>query len=167
MNRTPSSLDKLEVSSSRYPELLERDIRLAMSGHEGGWQYPKAIIFDLMGTCLDWHSSITPKLKEATNRAAQGQVWQPCSEEDVSKLALEWRQGFFDEIHARFEAAESPEDIDTTHSRVLKRLLSEPRWTSCASVSDEAVETCVAAWHTQQGMHRQPPLSQLLTRILS
>lgn len=115
-----------------------------------GWT-PKAIIFDLMGTCLDWHSSVTPALMIAMQKITQGQEESDGLKADVSNLALEWRQGFFDEIHARFEAAQSPEDIDTTHRRALKRLLSMPKWEKYGAMTDEAVNSCVDAWHEQQG----------------
>ena len=72
------------------------------------------------------------------------------SHEDASDLALEWRQGFFDEIHARFNAGEPQEDIDETHRRVLQRLLGDDRWKAFKSMTDERVDRCVAAWHRQR-----------------
>ena len=112
--------------------------------------HPKAIIFDLMGTCLDWHSSITPVLHEALYQVANDKHVTKPTDEEASNLALEWRQGFFNEIHSRFEAGEPPEDIDETHRRVLLRLLHEPDWSQYKSISDDAVDECVAAWHKQQ-----------------
>ena len=125
---------------------------VTMTSQDSHLGYPRAIIFDLMGTCLDWHASIIPILEEATLGAAEGREQPPPSEKDVSDLALEWRQGFFDEIHARFEAAEAPEDIDVTHNRVFRRLLNEPKWETLATMSEEAIGSCVAAWHKQKGM---------------
>ena len=109
----------------------------------------KALVFDLMGTCLDWHSSITPVLLSVLTEAAAAQGQNPPSNQDVSDLALEWRQAFFDEIHTRFEAGEAPEDIDITHWRVLDRVLAEQF--HLVSVSDELKNDCVGAWHKQQG----------------
>jgi len=44
----------------------------------------KAVLFDFMGTCLDWHSTIIQNLPASL------------SEEDNSTFALEWRQAYFD-----------------------------------------------------------------------
>jgi 2-haloalkanoic acid dehalogenase type II len=103
-----------------------------------------------MGTCLDWHSSITPVLRKALDQAANAKDFIQPTNKEASNLALDWRQGFFNEIHARFEAGDPPEDIDTTHKRVLQRLLSEPKWERYVNMPDSAIDTCVAAWHRQQ-----------------
>jgi 2-haloalkanoic acid dehalogenase type II len=94
-----------------------------------------------MGTCLDWHSSITPALQEELHETARN---PPPSDAEVSNLALAWREGFFKEIHTRFQAGEPQEDIDDTHRRVVKRLLAD------VAMDEERVERCVQAWHTQQ-----------------
>ena len=44
----------------------------------------KAVLFDFMGTCLDWHTTIRDALPAEL------------SEEIRSKFALEWRQAYFD-----------------------------------------------------------------------
>lgn len=79
---------------------------------------PKAIVFDLMVTCLDWHSSVTPILGQSLTEVVPSRGQNVASSLEESYLALEWRQGFFDEIHRRFEATEPTEDIDVTHRRV-------------------------------------------------
>ena len=112
---------------------------------------PKALVFDLMGTCLDWHSSILPTLARAMHQAASRQQQHPPSDQEISDLALDWRQGFFDEIHARFEAGEPVEDIDVIHRRVLERLMNEQKWQRFGRISEEDIGTCVSAWHMQQG----------------
>ena len=121
-----------------------------MSLQENNQYRPKAVIFDLMGTCLDWHSSIITVLLKAMHEAAHDQGAQPLSDKQASDLALEWRQGFFNEIHSRFEAGEQPEDIDDTHRRVLRQLLKQPKWVHYKSMTDRSVEECVVAWHEQQ-----------------
>lgn len=100
----------------------------------------KALIFDLMGTCLDWHSTVSPILKEAVS-----------SSNDIGSRplnALSWRHMFFNEIHSRFEAGLPQEDIDETHRRTLLALLRREGWT----LGDEKVEACVRAWHSQKGV---------------
>ncbi|KAJ6507741.1 (S)-2-haloacid dehalogenase IVA [Mycena vitilis] len=60
----------------------------------------KAVLFDFMGTCLDWHTSISNALPHTI------------PEDRRSRFALEWRQTYFDYNAARLRAGEPPEDID-------------------------------------------------------
>lgn len=71
----------------------------------------KAVFFDFMGTCLDWHSSVVSTLPQAIPEPVR------------SAMALDWRQEFFDELHARSRQGVAPEDIDVTHRRTLLRIL--------------------------------------------
>ncbi|KAK5121847.1 hypothetical protein LTR85_004722 [Meristemomyces frigidus] len=99
----------------------------------------KAVCFDFMGTCLDWHSSITAALPDQL------------SETERSRLALEWRQCYFDANTKRQAEGEPPEDIDITHRRVLDELLLRPEQANCnALFTPEVLDAAIAAWHTQK-----------------
>lgn len=116
---------------------------------------PKAILFDLIGTCTDWHSSIVPLLTSSPPIPfiPQPEISKLSSPEDqLSQFALSWREGFFAEIHARFEAGEELEDIDLTHRRFLDRLL-EGRGIGLGEYGwDEKVrQRLVEGWHAQVG----------------
>ncbi|KAK0484726.1 haloacid dehalogenase [Armillaria novae-zelandiae] len=87
-----------------------------------------------MGTCTDWCSSILSALDSKPPLA------------DPHSFAMDWRAGFFEEIHRRFQADEDPEDIDVTHRRVLDRLLSERN----ISWDEETRNDMVRSWHIQQ-----------------
>lgn len=96
----------------------------------------KALIFDLMGTCLDWHTTVSPVLEDAlASSASAGPTFN----------ALSWRHAFFDEIHARFKAGLPQEDIDDTHRRTLLALLRG------RPMNDDKIEACVNSWHSQTG----------------
>ncbi|KAF3055575.1 Haloacetate dehalogenase H-2 [Daldinia childiae] len=71
----------------------------------------KAVFFDFMGTCLDWHSGVTNTLPVAIAEATR------------SRLALDWREEFFKELHARSQQGLPPEDIDITHRKTLLGVL--------------------------------------------
>jgi len=97
----------------------------------------KAVLFDFMGTCLDWHSSIVSKLPTTL------------SSEMKSSFALEWRQAYFDANTARIRKGEAVEDIDITHRRTLFQLLDKypdmkPLFTQ------DVQEQVIAAWHNQK-----------------
>ncbi len=75
-----------------------------------------------------------------------------------SDFALQWRKGFFEEIHARYERREQhDEDIDITHRRVLDQLLLHSD-----SFTEEQKQRAVNAWHS---MRAWPDVSQALKRL--
>ncbi|KAK9238910.1 HAD-like domain-containing protein [Lipomyces kononenkoae] len=73
----------------------------------------RAVFFDFMGTCLDWHSGAVKALP------------QGISESERSKLALEWRHDYFDANAARIAANEPVEDIEITLTKTLDALLEK------------------------------------------
>ncbi|KAL8942160.1 MAG: hypothetical protein Q9216_001807 [Gyalolechia sp. 2 TL-2023] len=109
----------------------------------------KAIFFDFMGTCLDWHSGVIEILPQSISKS------------DRSKLALEWRHDYFDANAARLAANEPPEDIDVTLRNTLLALLKkhpehEP------SFDEFTKQQCVTAWHSMPAWPDVPPAIQQL-----
>lgn len=104
---------------------------------------PKAVVFDLIGTCVDWYSSILPALESAPSIPN-------LSSDSLSHLAADWRAGFFKETRMRWEASQSVENIDVTHRRVLNWLLLAKGVTP-AQWNDGVRNKLVAAWHEQKG----------------
>ena len=103
----------------------------------------KAVLFDFMGTCLDWHSSIVTILPS------------PLSIDAKSNFALEWRQAYFDANTARIRDGKAPEDIDVTHRTTLLEVLDKhpeikPFFT------DAFKEAAVKAWHLQHAWSDVP-----------
>jgi hypothetical protein len=133
MHRT---IDQNSFSGSHLPPIVidKRDIPISQ---------PKALIFDLMGTCCDWFSSIVPALEASPSLPNLPHSAMP-------KLAIDWREGFFKEIHFRFSTGEKAEDIDITHRRVLDRLLEE-RGIDCMLWDNEVRNLLVDHWHSQIG----------------
>lgn len=104
---------------------------------------PRALIFDLVGTCTDWYASILPALHSAPSIP----LLPPSS---LPTLAADWREGFFKEARMRYEARQPVEDIDVTHRRVLNWLLLA-RGVTPAMWGEEIRERLVRAWHGQRG----------------
>ncbi|KAH7064392.1 haloacid dehalogenase [Paraphoma chrysanthemicola] len=96
-----------------------------------------------MGTCCDWLSSLLPLLH--TLPALPSLVPK---DEKLRALALAWREGFFEEIHKRFNAGLEQEDIDITHRRVLDRLLLD-RSIGLDVWNDDMRVRLVQQWHVQ------------------
>ncbi|KAJ9611096.1 hypothetical protein H2200_004279 [Cladophialophora chaetospira] len=112
----------------------------------------KAVFFDFMGTCLDWHSSIVKALPQRIPHASR------------AELALAWRQAFFDDIHTRFEKGLPSEDIDAAHARLLAHLLgSDPRF-SAIELDEQEQAAVVQGWHH---MSAWPDVAEGLQRLRS
>ena len=111
----------------------------------------KAVFFDFMGTCLDWHSGTVKTLP------------QSIAESERSKLALEWRQDYFDSNAARLAANEPPENIDVTLHRTLDALLE--KYPKYKDLFDHRTKNrCVNAWHSMPAWPDVPPaIEQLKT----
>lgn len=98
----------------------------------------KAVLFDYMGTCLDWHTSITNVLPSSIPQS------------DRSDFALEWRQLYFDTNAARQLRGVPPENIDVTHRTTLEEMLTRPRWKPFTTLFTKDVKSkCIAQWHHQ------------------
>lgn len=102
----------------------------------------KAVLFDFMGTCLDWHSSILPALPSGL------------SQEEKSDFALEWRLYYFDANKAQIRNGQPPENINITHRRTLLLTLLEvvlDRHPNLEPLfTQQVLDKAVAAWHSQK-----------------
>jgi len=109
----------------------------------------RAVFFDFMGTCLDWHSGAIKVLP------------QSIAESERSKLALEWRHDYFDANAARLAANEPPEDIDVTLRKTLDALL-EKHPEHKHLFDDRTKHQCVVAWHSMPAWPEVPPAIEQL-----
>jgi 2-haloalkanoic acid dehalogenase type II len=102
----------------------------------------KAILFDFMGTCLDWHSGTITALPQSIPANTR------------SEFALQWRQNYFDSNAARLAAKLPPEDIDLTLRRTLEGMLQEEKWIDVKAGFDDLndkegmKDKIVQAWHS-------------------
>lgn len=111
----------------------------------------KAVLFDFMGTCLDWHTAIIAALPPNLPTPQR------------SPFALAWRQTYFDHNAARLSANLLPEDIDISHRQSLTTLLATPTWSSLQPLfTAEATTACIAAWHAQPAWSDVAPALQAL-----
>ncbi|KAJ7747979.1 haloacid dehalogenase [Mycena maculata] len=92
-----------------------------------------AVIFDLTGTRTGWKPSIVASMEQ-----------QPQTSADLVSLAVACRDGFFQEIHRRFQLGEPAENLDITHGRVLDRLLDEAGISSAIWGEDTAWPDSIA-----------------------
>jgi 2-haloalkanoic acid dehalogenase type II len=109
----------------------------------------RAVFFDFMGTCLDWHSGTVKALP------------QSIGESERSELALEWRHDYFDSNAARLAADEPPEDIDITLRKTLDALL-EKHPVHKHLFDEETKQRCILCWYSMPAWPDVPPAIEQL-----
>lgn len=110
----------------------------------------KAVLFDFMGTCLDWHSSVLDAFPSAI------------PPKEASSLALRWRQQYFDLNDARVKANQPVELFDVTLARALDIVLSNDFPDLCTHFDHEARHEAVRAFHNQKAWPDVAPALQAL-----
>lgn len=99
----------------------------------------KAVFFDFMGTCLDWHSSIVQALPD--------EIPGP----QKSTFALDYREAYFDYNAKRVTDGSPVEDFDDTQRRVLDVFLESSQNSEIKHfVTPETKARLIAAWHHQR-----------------
>lgn len=112
----------------------------------------RAVFFDFMGTCLDWHTGAIKVLP------------QSIPEDERSRLALEWRHDYFDSNTARLAANKPPESIDITLRNTLEALLEKhPEHKNL--FNDNMKDECVRAWHSMPAWPEVPAAIEKLKAL--
>ncbi|KAJ5929923.1 haloacid dehalogenase [Penicillium verhagenii] len=102
----------------------------------------KAVFFDFMGTCLDWHSSVVKSMS----------AFIPADQ--ASDLALNWRRLYFLENENRFQQNLPSEDIDLTLARALEIALSQDPNQPRLEANEK--RQLIEAWHFQPAWPEVP-----------
>lgn len=111
----------------------------------------KAVFFDFMGTCLDWHGSIAQALPTTFPRTS------------ASSFALQWRRLYFLSNKDRLAQGLAPEDIDITLDRTLTALIDTQFPSHAPLFADAAVRgRLIRSWHTQRAW---PDVAAAMTRL--
>ncbi|KAK0639820.1 (S)-2-haloacid dehalogenase IVA [Cercophora newfieldiana] len=106
----------------------------------------KAIFFDFMGTCLDWHTPVLSALPPSIPTTT------------ASSLAITWRHTYFDSNAARLAANLPPEDIDITLRATLLSTLSSPKYAQYQPlITDDILQNCISAFHNMPAWPDVPP----------
>lgn len=110
----------------------------------------KAVLFDFMGTCLDWHSSVL-------------RVFPPTVPTDeASSLALRWRQKYFHLNDSHVKNNQPVEPFDCTLSKALEHVLSHEFSHLNLHFDTDARHKAVRAFHNQKAWPDVSPALQAL-----
>ncbi|ATZ55874.1 hypothetical protein BCIN_12g04250 [Botrytis cinerea B05.10] len=122
----------------------------------------RAILFDFMGTCLDWHGSLLPHLLPLPSHPSYP---SELASKIQSDFLLQWRQSYFDANTLRISHNLPVENIDVTHLSTLETLLLTPTYSPwspsfTAPIKDSLIQT----WHHQIPWPDVLPALQSLSR---
>ncbi|KAF2634789.1 HAD-like protein [Massarina eburnea CBS 473.64] len=110
----------------------------------------KAVFFDFMGTCLDWHSAVL-------------KAFPPSIPPDrASSLALQWRQQYFHLNSARVKQNLPIEHFDSTLAKALDVVLTNTFHDLDAQFDSSSRQRAVQAFHNQTAWPDVAPALQSL-----
>ena len=110
----------------------------------------KAVLFDFMGTCLDWHASVLTAFPPSIQQA------------EASSLALKWRQQYFDLNRVRVENKQPVQSFDVTLARALDLVLGNDFSHLASHFDSTSRQRAVRAFHTQKAWPDVLPAMQSL-----
>jgi 2-haloalkanoic acid dehalogenase type II len=107
----------------------------------------KAVFFDFMGTCLDWHSSVLHAFPSSI------------PSDSASELALQWRQQYFNLNAARVKRDLPVEPFDDTLAKALDFVLDNTFSSLSSHFDADSKQRAVRAFHNQ---HAWPDVTAAL-----
>ncbi|KXT09787.1 hypothetical protein AC579_2120 [Pseudocercospora musae] len=113
----------------------------------------QAVLFDFMGTCLDWHATIVDAMP------------QSIPHETRSQLAPDWRHTYFKYNEERREKGLPPEDIDTSHRNTLPLAINNGNFDAIQlneALTPSAIDRLIQAWHEQKAWPDTKPAIEAL-----
>ncbi|KAK0470767.1 HAD-like domain-containing protein [Armillaria novae-zelandiae] len=111
----------------------------------------EALTFDVFGTVVDWHGSVSAELKVLGEELALGGAFLAA---DWDAFATEWRKGYLDNTSriAREGADSGPLNVDILHRHILDGMLSSPCWEHVGSKLDGKTRAHLnLVWHRLNG----------------
>jgi 2-haloalkanoic acid dehalogenase type II len=110
----------------------------------------KAVFFDFMGTCLDWHSSVLSAFPPSI------------PSDSASELALQWRQRYFDLNAARVKKGLPVEPFDDTLAKALDLVLNDAFSNLASHFDADSKQRAVQSFHSQHAWPDVAPALQSL-----
>lgn len=105
-----------------------------------------ACLFDVFGTVLNWHSTVTRQVA----RLSRGLLLE--GSQDAVDFAEEWRAGYYAHVKRVSQGGEGTSNADIMHREILDDMLTSPRWSHMAEVWGESDrENLTMIWHNLDG----------------
>ncbi|KAJ7143802.1 haloacid dehalogenase [Mycena epipterygia] len=104
----------------------------------------QALVFDVFGTVVDWHSSLTRELATLGNKHGTDGNW--------SDFAKTWRRGYMDQSHEIAQGGTGSLNLDVMHREILDHMLQSSEWKHFgALLNEEEREILTTSWHRLHG----------------
>ncbi|KAJ7708252.1 haloacid dehalogenase [Mycena rosella] len=111
---------------------------------DSGLRGVQALVFDVLGTVVDWHGSLTQEI------ATLGEKYGATG--DWSDFAKTWRRGYIDHIDKVVQGGIGSLNVDEVHREILETMLHSPEWSHFgALLNKEEREKLNSAWHRLHG----------------
>ncbi|GAA94781.1 uncharacterized protein L969DRAFT_54954 [Mixia osmundae IAM 14324] len=117
---------------------------------------PKALLFDVFGTVVNWHASVIAELERHTQQTKLTDI-------DWQHFAEEWRRGYMHLTRHVANGGDGPSDIDDMHRQLLDELLERDEYGPIARVWTETDKSHInLVWHR---LHGWPDSSQAIRQL--
>ncbi|KAJ7474836.1 HAD-like domain-containing protein [Mycena latifolia] len=104
----------------------------------------QALVFDVFGTVVDWHDSLTRELATLGKKYGVDGDW--------SAFAKTWRRGYMDGIQEVAKGGAGSLNVDEMHREILEKILRSPEWSDFGiKLNQEEREKLNSAWHRLHG----------------
>ncbi|KAF7376880.1 Haloacid type II [Mycena sanguinolenta] len=103
-----------------------------------------ALLFDVFGTVVDWHGSVTRELERLGKEHGIDGDWD--------EFAKTWRRGYLENTRRISHGGEGSLTVDVMHREILQNMLDTPEWKSFGDkLTNEARDELNLIWHKLDG----------------
>ncbi|KAJ6531370.1 HAD-like domain-containing protein [Mycena vulgaris] len=111
---------------------------------DSGLRDVQALFFDVFGTVVDWHSSLTQELAILGDKYGADGDW--------SAFAKTWRRGYMDHFQEILQGGTGSLNVDEIHREILEDMLRSPEWSHFGAQLDKDERGRLnTAWHRLHG----------------
>ncbi|KAJ7118370.1 haloacid dehalogenase [Mycena epipterygia] len=104
----------------------------------------QALLFDVFGTVVDWHGSVTRELETLGKQKGIDGNWD--------EFATTWRRGYLENTRRIAQGGSGPSSVDAMHREILEDILRSPQWKAFGDqLSSEARDDLNLSWHRLHG----------------
>ncbi|KAJ7691132.1 haloacid dehalogenase [Mycena rosella] len=104
----------------------------------------QALLFDVFGTVVDWHGSVTGELSALGAKHGIDGDW--------NEFAKTWRRGYLQNTRKIAEGGTGSLNVDVMHREILEDILGTPEWSKFgAALTPEVRGELNLAWHRLNG----------------
>ncbi|KAJ6549943.1 haloacid dehalogenase [Mycena capillaripes] len=110
----------------------------------------QALVFDVFGTVVDWHSSVTQELETLGKKHQIDADW--------NEFATTWRRGYMENTRRIAQGGAGSLNVDAMHREILEDILNAPQWKAFGEkLTRAARDELNLVWHRLGGWPDSTP----------